>query len=399
MDVRPHTEFVKQHIKGAIHLHLNSMQLRRLCKGICELDTVVADQNCKETLQKRFSADVEMVVYDENSNEQLVTPCIKSYSDVLRRGFQGTLHVLNGGFQAFMKNYGHLCQTPPQRIRSSSIVTKPPTLSLTGTPKPRCLYEDGLLSSPRVPTCPPTEILPHLFIGTAKDSSNYELLKTLGITAILNVSSSCPSYFEDSFDYKRIPVEDAYHEDLLTKFRDAADFIETHYQKGGKVLVHCFAGISRSATVSISYLMLSKGWSMHQAFEFCRERRPCVSPNFNFMGQLLSFQQELSQCPIQQDLVCPLVEEHCMEEDNPSGPMSLTVVNKPCPKKRPGSLSLKFSESRSADNSPCKRVSEGFGQSSLKLNTSAPLSTSDSKLHCSDPLELTTCMQTVTNRA
>jgi rhodanese-related sulfurtransferase len=96
VDVRPHTEFVKQHIKGAIHLHLNSMQLRRLCKGICELDTVVADQNCKETLQKRFSADVEMVVYDENSNEQLVTPCIKSYSDVLRRGFQGTLHVLNG---------------------------------------------------------------------------------------------------------------------------------------------------------------------------------------------------------------------------------------------------------------------------------------------------------------
>ena len=98
VDVRPHGEFVKQHIRGAVHLHLNSMQLRRLCKGICELDTVVADQSCKEVLQRRFASDVELVLYDENSGEDLVTPCIKNYLDILRRGIQGSLYVLNGEY-------------------------------------------------------------------------------------------------------------------------------------------------------------------------------------------------------------------------------------------------------------------------------------------------------------
>ena len=171
-------------------------------------------------------------------------------------------------------------------------------------------------------------------------------------------------------------------------------------EKGGRVLVHCYAGISRSATISISYLMLKNNWSMHQAFEFCRERRPCVSPNFNFMGQLLSFQQELSLCPVSpQEDVCPIGHYEHLVEENPSGPESLV---KPCPKKRPGSLSLKVNESRSADNSPNKRAfcfTESFTRSASKLHTTAALSTSDSTLHCSDTLLLTTHIPTVTNRA
>lgn len=102
---------------------------------------------------------------------------------------------------------------------------KPPTLSLTGSPKTApCLRED-ILSSPRLPTLPPTQILPHLFLGMARDSSNLPNLEDLGITAIMNVSSSCPIHFDDKFKYMRISVEDAYDEDLLSRFKEAASFI------------------------------------------------------------------------------------------------------------------------------------------------------------------------------
>ena len=65
--------------------------------------------------------------------------------------------------------------------------------------------------------------------------------------------------------------------------------------KGGKVFVHCHAGISRSATVSIAYIMKQQGWDLPCAYDFVKQRRPCVSPNLHFMGQLLEFQRQLTE--------------------------------------------------------------------------------------------------------
>ncbi|ETE59434.1 Dual specificity protein phosphatase 1, partial [Ophiophagus hannah] len=52
-----------------------------------------------------------------------------------------------------------------------------------------------------------------------------EVLESLGITAVLNVSSSCPNYFEGHFLYKSIPVEDNHMADISVWFQEAIDFI------------------------------------------------------------------------------------------------------------------------------------------------------------------------------
>lgn len=69
---------------------------------------------------------------------------------------------------------------------------------------------------------------------------------------------------------------------------------EEAYQSGQGVLVHCQAGVSRSATVVIAYLMKHTLMTMTDAYKYVRSRRPVVSPNLNFMGQLLEFERDLN---------------------------------------------------------------------------------------------------------
>lgn len=68
----------------------------------------------------------------------------------------------------------------------------------------------------------------------------------------------------------------------------------------GKVLVHCQAGISRSATICIAYLMHHKGLSLDEAYDFIQARRSVISPNMNFMRQLAEYEKQLQSTETKQ---------------------------------------------------------------------------------------------------
>lgn len=86
-------------------------------------------------------------------------------------------------------------------------------------------------------------------------------------------------------------------------------------QNGGRVLVHCQAGISRSATICLAYLMHTRRVRLDEAFDFVKQRRQVISPNLAFMGQLLQFETDVlckgwgSGCgePLMSLPLCPLV--------------------------------------------------------------------------------------------
>lgn len=59
------------------------------------------------------------------------------------------------------------------------------------------------------------------------------------------------------------------------------------------VLIHCLAGVSRSATVTIAYLISALNMTLNEAYDFVKQRKPSVNPNLNFMGQLLEFERQL----------------------------------------------------------------------------------------------------------
>jgi protein-tyrosine phosphatase len=63
------------------------------------------------------------------------------------------------------------------------------------------------------------------------------------------------------------------------------------------VLVHCLAGVSRSVTVTVAYLMYKLSLSLNDAFNMVRARKSNIAPNFHFMEQLHNFEYELARSP------------------------------------------------------------------------------------------------------
>lgn len=58
----------------------------------------------------------------------------------------------------------------------------------------------------------------------------------------------------------------------------------------GGALIHCFAGISRSATICIGYLMWKENLSLGAAYSMVERARPCTMPNRGFQSQLQAFE-------------------------------------------------------------------------------------------------------------
>ncbi|KAA1466633.1 phosphatases II [Dentipellis sp. KUC8613] len=125
-----------------------------------------------------------------------------------------------------------------------------------------------------------------LYIGNLASATTLSSHPELGITHIVSV---CPEFSSDSPNHLTISVQDSEWEDLLIHLPRACQFIKTALDHGGKVLVHCVMGVSRSATVIAAYLMMTRRIPSTQAIAYIQQRRPKVLPNYGFLKQLEAF--------------------------------------------------------------------------------------------------------------
>lgn len=159
---------------------------------------------------------------------------------------------------------------------------------------PASLSDESLMT-PDAENAVVSPILPFLFLGNERDAQDLDLLLRLNIGYVVNVTTHLPLYHQTSgLRYKRLPATDNSKQNLRQYFEEVFEFIEEAYQSGQGVLVHCQAGVSRSATIVIAYLMKHTLMTMTDAYKYVRSRRPVVSPNLNFMGQLLEFERDLN---------------------------------------------------------------------------------------------------------
>ena len=134
---------------------------------------------------------------------------------------------------------------------------------------------------------PMDEVVPGVWIGTADAARNEELLEDNRISTILNMASEC-SYQNPSRNIRvvRIGIDDGCMTSVGV-FEKAADILRDAVNAGDNVLVHCAAGVSRSCTAVISYLMLYKGWGLSECLEEIREHRPCANPHPQLVRSLI----------------------------------------------------------------------------------------------------------------
>lgn len=166
------------------------------------------------------------------------------------------------------------------------------TLGLPGLPAPPS--PSDLSPTKDIENHPASEVTRFLFVGNMKDAGEPEVLKRLGIDHVLNVTSTKPVYkTSQDIVYKQLHVADNGYQNLRQYFEEAFEFIELAKARGGAVLIHCQAGVSRSPTIAVAYLIKNFPMSMIEAYRFVKSRRSIISPNLNFMGQLLEFEQSL----------------------------------------------------------------------------------------------------------
>ena len=118
-------------------------------------------------------------------------------------------------------------------------------------------------------------------------------LRAIGITHVINCTIDVPDVYIDNIDVVRIPLDDSPSSKLLPYFDKAADRIQQVAAVGGKTLVHCVAGVSRSASICIAYLMKFHGMTLLDAYHFVKKARPVIRPNVGFFKQLIEYERKL----------------------------------------------------------------------------------------------------------
>lgn len=139
----------------------------------------------------------------------------------------------------------------------------------------------------------PTEILPGIYLGNAYNASNFATLNMLNIKTIVNVSSEIPNFFENSSSirYFKIPIIDNADNHITEYIRSSIDFIDLHgpYDENNCILIHCYMGSSRSASIVLLYLIYKYEYTYEAALRLLKAKRPIVNINTNFLKDIHDF--------------------------------------------------------------------------------------------------------------
>jgi len=193
-------------------------------------------------------------------------------------------------------------------------------------------------NDPRFDGSFPSRVLPFLYLGNLNHATNAYMLHALGITHVVSVgecalvpppnleaSASLPScalpgvsptahfipgkgpggqgslFIEEREGRIKVldikGVCDDGIDTLEPQLEPICEWIDRARQEGGKVLVHCRVGVSRSATVTIAYVMKHLNLPLVDAYLIVRSRRLSVliQPNMRLLYNLLGWEVRLAR--------------------------------------------------------------------------------------------------------
>jgi protein-tyrosine phosphatase len=128
------------------------------------------------------------------------------------------------------------------------------------------------------------KITDHIFLGNVYSVIGDYRIGKLDILDDLNINVVISALTEEEYDDYMILSDDFVN-----------NIIKKAIKENKIVIVHCAAGISRSSTLVIAHLMIENNWSMEQAIQYVKERRPQIQPNDGFIKQLKTLEYKIKQ--------------------------------------------------------------------------------------------------------
>ncbi|CAF0714882.1 unnamed protein product [Brachionus calyciflorus] len=146
------------------------------------------------------------------------------------------------------------------------------------------------------------EVFENCFLGDIDIAQDKSKLKELGITYVLNAAkgekfsqiNTNQSFYNDSnIKFLGFNLMDVDTCKIEAHFIKATDFInEALRRENGKILVHCFMGVSRSASFVLAYLIKYKNKSLEDAIRLVFVKR-IIWPNDGFLLKLIEFEEQI----------------------------------------------------------------------------------------------------------
>lgn len=134
---------------------------------------------------------------------------------------------------------------------------------------------------------PISKIEENLYIGNRRGAADLSLLKAYQIRRVVQIQNfDVQPFFPGQFNYLRFHMPDSPKSQISSMVSSALPFIAQGIALNEPVFVHCDAGVSRSGSVIVAYLMASRGLNFEEAVAVAREARACIRPNRGFEMQL-----------------------------------------------------------------------------------------------------------------
>lgn len=138
-----------------------------------------------------------------------------------------------------------------------------------------------------------SQITSSLYISNGVAANNKLMLSSNHITTVINVSVEVANTVYEDIHYMQVPVADTPTSHLCDFFDPIADHIHSVELKQGRTLLHCAAGVSRSAALCLAYLMKYHAMSLLDAHMWTKSCRPIIPANNGFWEQLIHYEFQL----------------------------------------------------------------------------------------------------------
>ena len=149
------------------------------------------------------------------------------------------------------------------------------------------------MSTSEEATTPPVE--PGLYVGPYLYAKSRGWLRRHAITHVINVTASAPCPFAAELSYLRLELEDTPDAPIAAHFASALAFLRAARAAGGRTLIHCQMGKSRSVTIAAACLMREHGLGWQEALRRVQCARPQAAPNLGFLRTLRELEQAMQR--------------------------------------------------------------------------------------------------------